>query len=176
MTEQLPPLTQQQLLDNVEAIANLSLSTLPDYESDSSSDDYDVDDLDVQTILDKAGCTTQFYTVKLTPEGTVPVQLVRECLQCLFSDKLWAASLLCVAISELHPLSLIAYICYVIITKRIKQQWQECYGSESSECDSEIGSVDSSDSDSDSEGKESSDESQDEVREEDEHSCPICTD
>ena len=190
MSEQ-PQSPQQQLLDSavvLQTISDLGASAEAEQDqsdSSSSSSDYESDEEDPQALLNKAGCTTQLSNLELTPEGAVPLELLVECVQCLLFDKLWAALILCKAISTLQPSNVIAVQLQQIITTRIQQKLeQEFEGSESCESgsDSESGSDDSCDSDSDSdsdsansEGKESSAESQNEVKEEDKHSCPACT-
>ena len=182
MEKQLEPALQQTLEDTevLQFLAKLSLSVPPEDDSDSysSSSDFEdefIDEDEYQSILDKAGCTTQLSNLELTPEGTVPVELVAECLQCLFLEKLWAGLIICKAIYDLHPSSLVAWLCGYALSERLQQLQEkeiESSGANQIGSDSEIGSVDSSDSDSD---RESSDESQDDVKEEDKQ-CPICTD
>eukprot|EP00800_Vazella_pourtalesii_P006311 TRINITY_DN1794_c0_g1_i1.p1 TRINITY_DN1794_c0_g1~~TRINITY_DN1794_c0_g1_i1.p1 ORF type:complete len:222 (-),score=68.11 TRINITY_DN1794_c0_g1_i1:224-829(-) len=188
--QQQPQPAQQQLIDSavvLQTIANLGIT--PDTEQDhsdsySSSSDYESDDEDPQSLLDKAGCITQLSNLELTPEGSVPLELLVECVQCLLFDKLWAALILCKAITTLQPSNVIAVQLQQLITMRIQQKLeQEFEGSECSESASgdESGSEDScesdsdSDSESESEGNNSATESQDEAKKEDTHTCPACT-
>ena len=172
-------ITDQTIENKIEKIEDEKES---ESSSDSSSSEEDSDESvasEPQTILDKAGCTTQLSNLHLNPDGTVPLELMVECVHCLLSDKLWPALILCKAISVLEPGHEIAVNLQQVIIERIEQKTQESNDdSESSESDS---SDSTSNSDSDSDSSDTQDDSAtkditEKVQKKDaKHSCLACT-
>ena len=147
--------------------------------SDSSSDESDdCIPSDPQEMLDKAGCVTQLSNLHLNSDGTVPIEVLMECVQCLCANKLWPAMILCKAISLLQPGHELATDLLQVITVMLEQKSQESIDeSESSESDSSECSSNSEGegSSSDTESDAASDTAVDEQKKHSNHSCPACT-
>ena len=170
---------------------NLSSQEVPqdteqsDYDSDgeaSLSSDEEVSK-DPQEVLDKAGCLTQLANLKLNDDGSVPLELLQECLQCLLMKKLWPALILCKAISTLDPKDELVNQLESVIHQKLMIDSASDDDDDEAESDSETGSSeDSSEVETSSESSESESGTDEEDvatggkdKEQVGHSCPACT-
>ena len=159
-----------ELENNIGTVTEESLSS-----SYSSSEDSDDDITNPQEILNKAGCTIQLSNLQLTQDGSVPLELLMECVQCLCANSLWPALILCKAISVLKPDHELAGNLLKVIAEMIEKNMQ------GSNDDSESSESDSSESSSCSESDGSSSDTEDDIPNSKEqkkvgkHTCLACT-